>query len=264
MKNTSRWILLLAALVLAGCNSNKDDHDSPPTPEIGAIDSNGNCTSRTISAYTDVGHKADMYNKSKDRIFLVSAQKACNDFKSLIGTKSCIGKVDKDTPPNFITADSVQATCEKVEDLLNPQNVTTPNAPPPEPIVVVDDEIEVSKLIYGVKLVIKDAATINALLSTDQILQSGKAVAKNEAVATDIICKLGKAETTAEVRDADVVRVSSLVISASNSLSLSGATTDRSITLFCLLPATETVWKLSHLKKAFGELAEVQVTQPGN
>ncbi len=265
MKNTSRWILFFATLALLACSPKSDDAaPTPPAPEMGAIDSNGNCTSRTIAAYNEVGHNADMYNKSTNRIFLVSAQKSCNDFKNLIGTKSCIGKVDKDTSPTFITAESVQAPCAKVEELLNPQTVTTPAVPTLPPIVVDGDDIEVSKLTYGVNVVVKDAAAINALLTGEQVLQAGKAVAKNEATALDAICKLGKAETTAEVRETDVVRLSSLIVSTSNALSLSGGTADRSITLFCLLPATETVWKLSHLKKAFGDLAEVQVTQPGN
>ncbi len=110
-KSLSVFSLITLSMALGACSQTK------------GVDAGGNCKSETVSAYNDINHKARMYNITLDRDYLIGTQNACNEFKNLIGGSSCKAEDLKTGSTTTISASTVDAVCNEVNDKLNPKPV---------------------------------------------------------------------------------------------------------------------------------------------
>ena len=106
---------------------------------------------------------------------------------------------------------------------------------------------------------VRDAASLNELLSSDHFLQNGASTKKDDLVLTDAFCKAVKDEPSIEVREDDAIELTTLALDPKNPMQLVGATQDQKIVFVCVLPSAQAKWSLKLMKKAFGSIADIEV-----
>lgn len=117
-------MLVAIATLFVGCS--KDDDNK-------AVDKNGNCTSATIDAYNDIGNKAYRLYYSSSRSDIEAIQLSCNNFKSLIGGKSCTALDLTTGSEKSINSGSRDTVCNEANRLManfnQSQSQTSPSTP---------------------------------------------------------------------------------------------------------------------------------------
>lgn len=241
VKSTS--ILLATALTLLACG------DKGSKDGTAAVTSDGLCTQQTVTAYNDIKYKLDSYLASRNTDYLRGAQKACQNFKALIGDQSCKAANSTTYDEMYISANSAEPRCSNVNQAL----ASTTAEPLPKPVTPTPQQPGV--LTNGFVVIIKDAASLKSLLGTiqpTQGLQDGKIVNLQGLSSVQPLCLL----MSMTIQDLQSIAILNFEEVQLESQKLTASTTDQKLSLICRKFDSQP-WTLQDVKSVFGAMADV-------
>lgn len=258
MKAFIPYVLILGALVLAGCSGgggstgSKNSDNQPKNTGNGPSETNnGRCGSTVLAPLENIELSLKSYNHYKLPYYLQNAQIYCDNFKKSIGEGSCTD-IDSSGTEVLVTKETVQPVCDDVAAKLT---TTTEPAGPVSPT----DSTILSSLKFGFSLTVKDAEIFNQLLNTPTpvYLQSGTAVAGLASLnANKPYCILTGAQTAAST--GEVIVVDEITI-AESGVSANMNSKESKLSIGCGSLNSDRVWTVQDMIDAFGVLAEVKV-----
>jgi hypothetical protein len=257
--------LIAACMALAACAK---DSGSKGT------DSNGNCTSATISAYNDIQHKARMYDLTKDSSYLTGVKNSCSQYKSLIGGDTCKAEDLRTRATTYVSSSSVDTVCNKADQILNPKPVdasktsttttttttTSASVPAPRAITEVDNR-KVGDLANGIEIEVKDEAVINELLraGASYIIQDGRVIRGTYLVErSKNLCYLERNDSTLVVKNGDVLR---MTYPRSRGEKLAILSFDAKTEMGCLKTNSYSEWTVQQVREVFATAANVKAAE---
>lgn len=251
MKNRITLLFLVATPLLTGCGE-KSQSSAPP------VDNSMYCSNEIVNSYNDIGTKMSWYDKNHELHSLSETQKACEQYKSLIGQESCVAHGSSPGDLISLSAKTVDPLCNRAHRLLSPSE-PEPNGPSADPNPAQPSPpVRVADLKKGLKLIVHDAVLLNQLLGSgsNMLIQDGKVVSSPHDLDTkENFCYLTKKDPAVEVRENDVVVV---IPAQQDDRRLILASSDSKIEMGCAKADRTQDWTLTSLSQVFGVTVELQ------